>query len=151
MYGITFYQVWGNVEKFKETDLLFEGITLDEARNYIERIQNFKDEKATIKEAFKVAISQKKGTFDKFINRICALTSDTLFDGYVHVAENGIYFKLAGTRSSFAAFVSSAGKVIRKPININYKREYSIQGCETEIYSIRCVYENIKKYYDNIN
>jgi hypothetical protein len=90
-----------------------------------------------IKELFQNGINEKQEQFEKFLNRIFALTSDTMWIGLAEICEKGVYFTLDGTRSSFQMFVNNEGHVERKPKNIEFIKVFEIHGNEKEITKIK--------------
>lgn len=158
--GCTYYQVIGDTERFGEQELLFEGISRQEAEKYIEmytikdtvttnqettivndtiskeakEASNKDSAKDLISRSFEIAFTAKSDMYEKFMERTWFLTGDRGFDGEVYIASNkGIYFKLEGTRSTFSAFVTTGGEVIRKPKNIIFDALYDIKGNDKEI------------------
>ena len=82
-----------------------------------------------ILEVIEFAIAAKFDQFDKMLDRQMYLTSGTSWSGKVTEYPEGYYIQIEATRSSFQAFVSANGDVIRKPTRLSDPvGEYDVSG-----------------------
>jgi hypothetical protein len=95
-----------------------------------------KGEEIIIKGYLKIGAEQKKEQFEKFLDRIFYLTSDTQWNGEVITSKEGMYFTLENARSKFQVFVNCNGQVERKPKNLTNTKKYTIKGQDTEVTQI---------------
>lgn len=84
--------------------------------------------KTTINLYLQIGINEKSEQFEKFLNRIAILTSDTMWSGTVETCKQGMYFTLENARSKFQVYVNCHGHVERKPHNIEFNRKFYISG-----------------------
>jgi hypothetical protein len=92
--------------------------------------------KTIIKGYLQIGATQKSEQFEKFLNRVFNLTSDTMWNGEVISAKEGFYFTLENARSKFQVFVNCNGQVERKPRNLTNAKKYTIKGQDTEVTQI---------------
>lgn len=93
--------------------------------------------KTTINLYLQIGIKEKSEQFEKFLNRIIALTSDTMWSGTVETCKQGMYFALENARSKFQVYVNCHGHVERKPRNIEFNRKFYISGYGRELEKVR--------------
>ena len=93
--------------------------------------------KTTINLYLQIGIKEKSEQFEKFLNRIAALTSDTMWSGTVETCKQGMYFTLENARSKFQVYVNCHGHIERKPRNIEFNRKFYISGYGRELEKVR--------------
>ena len=93
--------------------------------------------KTTINLFLQIGIKEKSEQFEKFLNRIITLTSDTMWSGTVETCKQGMYFTLENARSKFQVYVNCHGHVQRKPKNIEFNRKFYISGYGRELEKVR--------------
>lgn len=93
--------------------------------------------KETINLYLQIGIQEKAEQFDKFLERIIILTSDTMWSGTVETCKEGMYFTLLNARSKFQVYVNCHGHVERKPRNIEFNRKFNIEGHSKELWKVR--------------